>query len=89
MLRVSAQVAVAEGAAPLRRPGSPIGPTLRCSHCPRPWLAAGVPLLRESPASAAAPARPDLAPCPAKMAAVRRARSYCRCLVRFSDRELC
>ncbi|NP_001401665.1 uncharacterized LOC128031835 homolog [Pongo pygmaeus] len=23
------------------------------------------------------------------MAAVRRARSYCRCLVRFSDRELC
>ncbi|KAL1782694.1 hypothetical protein HispidOSU_030429 [Sigmodon hispidus] len=29
------------------------------------------------------------APCPAKMAAVRRARSYCRCLVRFSDRELC
>ncbi|XP_063488311.1 uncharacterized homolog [Symphalangus syndactylus] len=23
------------------------------------------------------------------MAAVRRARNYCRCLVRFSDRELC
>ncbi|XP_021567828.1 uncharacterized protein LOC110595610 [Carlito syrichta] len=49
----------------------------------------GVPPLPESLAAATAPARPDLAPCPAKMAAVRRARSYCRCLVRFSDRELC
>lgn len=53
----------------------------------RPPLATGVPPLRVSPA--AAPARPNLAPYPVKMAAVRRARSYCRCLVRFSDRELC
>lgn len=52
----------------------------------RPRLSAGALPLPEAPA---APARPDLAPCPAKMAAVRRARSYCRCLVRFSDRELC
>lgn len=43
--------------------------------------------LRECSTSDAAP--PDLDPRPATMAAVRRARSYCRCLVRFSDRELC
>ncbi|XP_054934572.1 uncharacterized LOC128031835 homolog [Pongo abelii] len=89
MLGASAQVSAAEGAAPRRRPGSPVGLTLRCSHNPPPRLATGVPPLPESPAAAATPARPDLAPCPAKMAAVRRARSYCRCLVRFSDRELC
>ncbi|XP_058518124.1 uncharacterized LOC128031835 homolog [Ochotona princeps] len=55
-----------------------------CSRPPRQF--AGALPLPEAPA---APARPYLAPCPAKMAAVRRARSYCRCLVRFSDRELC
>lgn len=49
------------------------------------WRPATPPQL-ESPAAAA---RLPPAPCPAKMAAVRRARSYCRCLVRFSDRELC
>lgn len=86
-LSAPAQVSAVEGAATPRRPGFPEAPTLWCPYGPRPPLAAGVPPLRDFPAVALA--RPDLAPCPAKMAAVRRARSYCRCLVRFSDRELC